>query len=102
MSRQNQEATAKPKSHDETKNHGKGKTAATQNRHSKMKNSLQNKIATTKQSKKTNGKLKKPRQNEKAAAKLKRHGKTKKSRGKIKKHVLTQSLEFYPRIFRNI
>ena len=64
---------------------------------------------------KTHDKLKEPRQNEKAAAKQKSHGKTKKLRQnknlaakwKIwlqnkKKHLLTESSEFYVKIFCNI
>ena len=52
---------AKPKSHD------KAKTITTQNNHSKMKNSRQNKIATAKQ--KSHGKTKKLWQKKKATAK---------------------------------
>ena len=55
-----------------------------------------------------------PQENKKITPKQKSYGKQKssgkikiwrqngKSGGKIKKHVVTQSLEFYPRIFRNI
>ena len=72
--------------------------------HGKIKNPRQIKKATAKRkscskTKKATAKQKKPRQKKNDTATQKSRGK---SGGKIKKYVLTQSLEFYPRIFRNI